>query len=430
MLAVVLFWRPRITGSTKAQLGVTTPPSQTNFIFKFPMTIQARDFDVIIAGGGPAGSSASIHLASQGARVLVIEQKKFPRAKLCGEFISPECLDYFARLGVADRMSTAGGTRLLKTVFYGSTGRCVTVPSDWFEGNQYALGLSRSKMDTILLERAKELNVTVLEEARAGTLLIKDKRVVGLSLGSKDSTDPFTALVTIDATGRSRSLARQLDNNAAKKPAPFIAFQAHVKGTRLEKETCEIYFYPGGYGGFSIVEHGLYNACFIVSTADVKAMGSDVKRVVNEVVCKNSRAAYTFGAIEPVSDWQAVALDRFGHRDMVPAYGLLTIGDAAAFIDPFTGSGILMALESGELAAGTLTRNLEAIRKGGSFDVLAQEYLLLHQKRFNSRLRMSGLLRRAAFIPQLAEAVIFLVGASKSLRRAVARATHHSSINE
>jgi flavin-dependent dehydrogenase len=123
------------------------------------MTTQARNFDVIIAGGGPAGSSASIHLASQGARVLVIEQKKFPRAKLCGEFISPECLDYFARLGVADRISTAGGTRLVKTVFYGSTGRRVTVPSKWFEGSHYALGLSRSRMDAILLERAKELNV-------------------------------------------------------------------------------------------------------------------------------------------------------------------------------------------------------------------------------------------------------------------------------
>jgi flavin-dependent dehydrogenase len=260
-------------------------------------------------------------------------------------------------------------------------------------------------------------------------LLIEDKQVRGLSVWHKGSTDYFTALVTIDATGRSRCLARQFDNNGPKKPAPFIAFQAHVKGTRLERETCEIYFYPGGYGGFSIVERGLYNACFLVSTPHVKAKGSDVQRVVNEVVCKNARAAYTFGAIEPVSDWIAVALDQFGHRDIVPAYGLLTVGDAAAFIDPFTGSGILMALESGELVASTVAQNLESIKKGDSFGALAQEYVLLHRNHFNSRLRMSGLLRRAAFIPQLAEVVIFLVGASNRLRRGIARATHRSSID-
>ena len=66
------------------------------------------DYDVIIAGGGPAGSSAAIHLATGGARVLLLEQKKFPRAKLCGEFISPECTPHFERLGVAEKMLAAG----------------------------------------------------------------------------------------------------------------------------------------------------------------------------------------------------------------------------------------------------------------------------------------------------------------------------------
>ncbi len=62
-----------------------------------------NDYDVIIAGGGPAGASAAIHLARGGVRVLLVEQKKFPRAKLCGEFISPECQAHFEKLGVARR---------------------------------------------------------------------------------------------------------------------------------------------------------------------------------------------------------------------------------------------------------------------------------------------------------------------------------------
>ena len=66
------------------------------------MTNSGDTYDVAIAGA-PRGTSAAIHLATQGARVLLVEQKRFPRAKLCGEFISPECLQHFERLRVADQ---------------------------------------------------------------------------------------------------------------------------------------------------------------------------------------------------------------------------------------------------------------------------------------------------------------------------------------
>src|ERR671926_65114 len=77
-----------------------------------------HSFDVIVAGAGPAGSSAAIHLAREGLRVLLVEQKKFPRAKLCGEFISPECQRHFQNLGVAQAMIAPGPTALVETVFY------------------------------------------------------------------------------------------------------------------------------------------------------------------------------------------------------------------------------------------------------------------------------------------------------------------------
>src|SRR5947209_5824496 len=88
-------------------------------------------YDVVIVGGGPAGASAAIHLSKHGARVLLAEQKRFPREKLCGEFISPECLEHFERLGVMQRMIEAGGAGLTETVFYSRSGKCVSVPSDW-----------------------------------------------------------------------------------------------------------------------------------------------------------------------------------------------------------------------------------------------------------------------------------------------------------
>ena len=92
----------------------------------------ADDYDVIIAGAGPAGTSAAIHLAQGGARVLLVERAKFPRAKLCGEFITPECLAHFAALGVAARMSAAGGREVGETIFYTQSGNSVGVPSKWF----------------------------------------------------------------------------------------------------------------------------------------------------------------------------------------------------------------------------------------------------------------------------------------------------------
>src|SRR5918995_7499477 len=99
-----------------------------------------HSFDVIIAGAGPAGSSAAIHLARKGIRVLLVEQKKFPRAKLCGEFISPECQAHFEKLGVDAAMISSGPALLDETVFYSSKGHHVAIPSKWFSGGRSALG--------------------------------------------------------------------------------------------------------------------------------------------------------------------------------------------------------------------------------------------------------------------------------------------------
>ena len=114
-----------------------------------------RNYDVIIAGGGPAGSSAAIHLALRGARVLLAEQKKFPRPKLCGEFISPECIAQFERLGVSDQMLASSPSPITETVFYSQAGASVSVPSDWFSKGGVALGLSRAEMDERCCERCR-----------------------------------------------------------------------------------------------------------------------------------------------------------------------------------------------------------------------------------------------------------------------------------
>jgi flavin-dependent dehydrogenase len=405
------------------------------------------DFDAIIVGGGPAGASAAIELAASGARVLLAERERFPRHKLCGEFISPECLGHFARLGVLERMEAGGGARVSETIFYAPSGRGVSVPSAWFGGGAVggfdALGLSRAEMDARLLARAREAGATVLEEAALAGVLTEGTRVRGVRLHTPGGgTREFRARVTLDATGRHRALVRRAErglNRGGKKDgeadggpahaaedakgrARLVAFKAHLEGTRGAPGVCEIYFYPGGYGGLSPVEGGLSNLCFIARARDVRRGGSDAGRVAREVLTRNRRAAHTLGGARARTRWLGVSVESFGRHEPAPFDGLLAVGDAAAFIDPFTGSGMLMALEGGGLAARAVTRWLA--RGGEDFAALAREYRDDYAARFDARLRLCGLLRRAALAPTaLAELSVLALGASAGLRRRLARAT-------
>lgn len=383
-------------------------------------------YDVIIAGGGPAGASAAIHLASRGARVLLAEQKKFPRPKLCGEFISPECAPHFDRLGVKDQMFAAGPATLTETVFYSRNGSKVSVPSSWFGSNGVALGLSRAEMDERLLRRAHAAGAKVLEDAQVTDLLLENGQIQGVTIKAGSQPETYRAAITIDATGRTRALARRLPavkENAKLKRPPMIAFKAHLENTLVAPGACEIYFYQRGYGGLSSIENGLSNLCFIASSRDVRSCASDADRVMREVVSQNRRARLTLAGARAQSPWLAVSLDGFGRHDVAPAAGLLSVGDAASFIDPFTGSGMLMALESGELASRAVANYFDADGESKSLDDLRAKYTAAYLRVFDSRLKVCSLLRQAAFVPGLAELAIRFFGASDQIRRRLARAT-------
>ena len=388
------------------------------------MTANAdKSFDVAIVGAGPAGSSTAIRLANAGLSVLLAEQKKFPREKLCGEFISPECLAHFDELGVLHDISAAGGVDLRETVFYARSGNGASIKSEWFGQNgSLALGLSRAAMDERLLRRAREAGVSVCEETIAAGLVMESDRVTGIRIKHKDGSEsPVTAKITIDATGRTQSLARRFEiNTEQRNRASHVAFKAHLRGAGTAAATCEIFAYRGGYGGCNRIENGLYNLCFIASSDDTRLRGSDAECVMREVVFTNKRAAETLKNAELASEWLAVPIERFGRGELVPAAGLLTVGDASAFVDPFTGSGILLALESSKIAADAITKNMI---RSADFNILAAEYRRNYAAVFDMRLRVCAMLRHAAFVPVLADAAVSLLNLSGGLRRRIARAT-------
>lgn len=390
-----------------------------------------EEFDAIIVGGGPAGASAAVHLAASGARVLLAERERFPREKLCGEFISPECLEHFARLGVSEEMARGGGARVSETIFYAPSGRGVAVPSAWFGGREGdALGLSRAEMDARLLKRARDVGVRVIEEAALSSLVVEGSRVRGVRLhAAGGEAREFRARVTLDATGRHRAVVRRAGRELGREAdgrregrVPLVAFKAHLEGARGAEGVCEIYFYPGGYGGLSPVEKGLSNLCFIARARDVRARESDPERVLREVLMKNERAAEALKEARAKTRWLGVSLEGFGRHEPAPFEGLLAVGDAAAFIDPFTGSGMLMALEGGALAAEVVSRWLA--RGADEFDEVARDYRRAYASRFDARLRLCGMLRRAALAPAaLAEVSVVALNASERLRRRLAVAT-------
>lgn len=396
--------------------------------------IHNQKFKIVIVGAGPAGASAAVWLAEKGFSVTLVEREQFPRHKLCGEFISPECFEHFKELGVLEKMFSGGGDRISETVFYAPDGKSVNVPSKWFNNAGAALGLSRAAMDLQLLERAKEIGVKVLEETNAVGLLWEKGEVCGIRAKNKHESFEIPADLTIDATGRARILGKLAEREKSKisdenfrksnpkKPQTelknrLVGFKTHLENADIAHGRCEIYFFRGGYGGLNLVENNLANHCFLIDSNIVKDFSGDAEKIVREVIFKNKRAFETMRNASPVFDWLAVSIESFGAKDLNPAQNLLAIGDAGAFIDPFTGSGMLMALESGKILAHAVGN--------ADFSVpqITKTYQKAHHENFRKRLRLCRFLRHAAFSPKLAKIIIPTLGFSNFVVKIVAKAT-------
>jgi flavin-dependent dehydrogenase len=267
--------------------------------------------------------------------------------------------------------------------------------------------------------------VCVLENSTVSDV-VEDESAVKRVIVKAAGEGEYRASVVVDATGRSRVLARKTSSIQSVKPR-LVAFKAHLAGTRAAMTACEIYSYPGGYGGLSTVENGRSNLCFIIEASRVRRAHSDPRTMIRENVMLNRRAAFTLEHATVETDWLSVALESFGRRQPSPTPGLLAIGDSAAFIDPFTGSGMLMAFESGQLVAEQIVHHLGKLDQRDGLANLCESYTRAYLSTFASRLRVCSLLRRVAFHPPLAQLAISAFSYSDRFRGWLARSTHSSS---
>jgi len=384
--------------------------------------LDGQSFDAVIVGAGPAGSSLAIRLANAGKHVLLLEKARFPRHKMCGEFVSPECLDHFDELGVSSAICDVSPPEYQETRFYSRNGRLLAIPNRWLStSDRNAIGISRFELDNLLMKRARHCGVVVRERSEAVSAVVDAGRLVGLKVRSNGGTiSEVQSVAAFDASGRAQSLARHFrSENSAKKPGD-VAFKIHASNANVEKGVCEIYSFRGGYGGCSEVENGKFNLCFVLNSDRVRMIGNDRQAILENSVFTNRRAKEVLSDIAVGDGWLTVAIPRFGLSDSCPYPGVFAVGDAAGFIDPFTGSGIALALQTSKLCANSilLENDLEAA---------AIAYQRNYSATVSNRMRFSGAIRFLAKFPKLADQMIGLFSISPFLSHAAAKATRYNS---
>jgi len=401
-------------------------------------------YDAIIIGAGPAGSSAAITLSQGGARVLVLEEKRMPRGKLCGEFITPECFPTLERLGVMDRMLAAGAQQISQVSLVAPSGKSIHTPVSNMSNAGWAMSLSRARFDQILFERAQEAGAECLEGIAVSGCVFADgspSGVEALSLSSGKKVR-FEAPLIIDASGRnSRLMVGKRERIGGRRGSRLYALKGHFKGVEGIDKQVELYFFPQGYGGFTRVEDDLVNLCFIIEEGALKSAGGDASTVVERTLMTNSLARERLRGAGVVGKWHSAGPLTFGRR-CLSRDGIIAIGDASGMIDPFTGTGIQMALRTGEMAAeaifetaidrsvshraeepGEVGASKPRRDSSSTVEAILASYARRYESEFDNRMKIAGLLRTAAFSPLTASLAARVLARAPGLTSLMLRAT-------
>jgi menaquinone-9 beta-reductase len=346
-------------------------------------------YDLTIIGGGPAGTAAAITAARTGNRVLLLERGKYPRHKVCGEFVSAESLGLLTVL-LGDPRSAA----LLHKAPRINLGR-LFVDGSVLEApvNPSAASIPRIDLDDALWHTAQRSSV----EARQQVTV---QRIDGRAPFTVTTSDGiFQTRSVVNASGRWSNLKNK-PINGANKMTKWIGLKAHFTEPQ-PSPSVDLYFFAQGYCGVQplAVGSGAFgvNACAMVradvanSLADVFSQHPQLQqrsrewKQISEAV---TTSPLIFAAPEPIKD------------------GVLQAGDAAGFVDPFVGDGISLALRSGVMAADCL---LPFLQGNIPLDEAARNYQLQYRKQLSPVFRTSSKIRRLFTLPAPVRAGLLLL---------------------
>jgi flavin-dependent dehydrogenase len=339
-------------------------------------------------------------------------------------------------------MFEAGAQRIHQWTLYAPDGRGILVPIEWMaDGHPHGIAITRARMDWILLERAREVGVETRERFLVSSRFQRTDGPGGRpGLGQVEGTadgetiERFTARIVIDASGRHSlfsSRNRDGGSRSARTAVPgagagsrSFGCKVHLRGVRGLAGAGELFFYRDGYGGVVEVEGERTNLCFSTSEATLRAAKGDREKLLELTIRSNPAARRRLQGAVIDGEWLGTGPIDYGWKHSIP--GVLAIGDAGAFIDPFTGSGMMLALTSGELAAEVIA---QAWTDGiDNVDQIANRYHRLHRANLGLRFRACALLRRFTIKPWPLNLFISLLARHQSLLKIVTLSTRRSRI--
>ena len=331
-------------------------------------------FDLAIIGGGPAGCAAAIVAARSGARVLLLERGHFPRHKVCGEFVSAESLGLLHDLLANDfRHLLLGAPRISHSRIFldGSILQTAIDPP--------ASSIPRFDLDSALWDTCIEEGVDCRAETAVRSVEVKGPfRVV-------TGGQVFEAEALVNASGRWSSFTSP-EVRARNTKEKWVGIKAHFHEPSAPRSV-DLYFFDGGYCGVQPVcaeskgSGSRINACAMVR--------ADVANALHDVLSQHhalhERSRTWTQVTEPVTTSPLVF-----HKPEPTQRAMLQVGDAAAFVDPFVGDGISLALRSGALAAECLHTFFRGDR---SLQQASKLYCTEYKERLGGIFKVSSMLR-------------------------------------
>jgi flavin-dependent dehydrogenase len=378
------------------------------------MSTPREEREVVVVGGGPAGSATAAWLADAGHDVLLLDRARFPRRKPCAECVNPAGVAALRRLGAWDAVQAAGPARLDGWRIGALGGR----PFDGcFPDAVHGVGIPREVLDDILLRHA----VSRSAEARTGarvTDLARDAhgRVTGVRVQGDDGEMEIGARLVVGADGLRSIVLRRLGLLRRRPKLRKLALTAHVLGFDGGPARGEVHVSgPGACLGIAPVGGGLANVTVVVPEARSREVAGDTA-----VYFDAALERYGYRGLRRVDEVIATGPFDCPLRSAV-ADGALLVGDAAGYFDPFTGQGIYRALHGGELAAeaahaalragDTSARALAPSERARRAAFAPGERMQHVVEAFVSRPRLlSAVARRFTARPWLADAVIRVTG--------------------
>jgi geranylgeranyl reductase family protein len=355
------------------------------------------DAEVIVVGGGPAGSVAAALLAERGRRVLLLDKARFPRHKACSEYVNPAGAKLLEELGLARDLDRLGAHRMDAMLIHAPGGSRFLVNFGAAGKGRRAIGLSRYRLDALLLDRAREAGVEVREGAHVRNVVRAASGVRGVEVTIDGAREMLRAPLTIGADGHFSVVSRAQGLDAAPRWPRRTGLIAHYRGVTGLHRWGEMHVARPGYAGLAPLEDGLTNVALVTRSGAVANRSGALEAFFAAGLERIPEVAARLAGAERVGGIRGVGPMARRPRTVV-GDGFLLVGDAAGFLDPFTGDGIYEAIQGALLAAPIADAALRAgeVTAGG-----LAPYRTARRRAFGARRRVGWLVQGFIHSPAL-----------------------------